>query len=63
LWAYGYGGQGANKPEYDQRLRLLKQIRNEYVKKFPAEIPFIEAGVDPVPISWVNKRLEELREK
>jgi hypothetical protein len=63
LWAYGYGGQGANKPEYDRRLRLLKQIRNEYVKKFPAEVPFIEAGVDPVPISWVNKRLEELGEK
>jgi hypothetical protein len=63
LWAYGYGGQGANKPEYDRRLRLLKQIRSEYVKKFPAEVPFIEAGVDPVPISWVNKRLEELGEK
>jgi hypothetical protein len=63
LWVYGYGGQGANKPEYDRRLKLLKQIRDEYIRKFPAEIPFIEAGVDPVPIHWVNKRLEELGQK
>jgi hypothetical protein len=29
---------------------------------FPEEVPFVDAGVDPVPVNWVNKRLEELAE-
>ncbi len=30
--------------------------------KFPAEVAFIEAGVDPVPVDWINQRLQELNE-
>ncbi len=26
------------------------------------EVPFIDAGVDPVPVTCINKRLEELGE-
>jgi hypothetical protein len=62
IWPYGYGGRGANAPEYDRRRNLLKQIRAEFMKAFPDDVPFIEAGIDQVPISWVNKRLEELGE-
>lgn len=61
-WNFGYGGAGANAPEYDRRLTLLIQIRKEYMDKFPEDIPFIESGIDPVPLRWVNKRLEELHE-
>jgi hypothetical protein len=32
------------------------------VDAFPEEMPFVNAGVDPVPLNWVNKRLEELGE-
>jgi hypothetical protein len=35
MWPYGYGGRGANDPEYDRRLRVLTQIREEYMKAFP----------------------------
>lgn len=62
MWGYGYGGSGANHPEYQRRLVILKSIRTEYMNKFPHEVPFIDAGIDPVPINWVNKRLEELQE-
>lgn len=63
LWRFGKGGAGGNAPEYNRRLALLAQIRREYMDAFPDEIPFIEAGVDPVPTNWVNKRLEELGEQ
>lgn len=63
LWIYGRGGAGGNVPEYDRRLAVLKRIRLEYMTKFPDEVPFIDAGIDPVPINWVNKRLEELSER
>ena len=62
MWPFGYGGRGANAPEYDRRLRLLTQIRAEYMKAFPDDVPLIEAGIDPVPARWVNKRLEEMGE-
>lgn len=62
MWGYGYGGSGANHHEYDRRLVILKSIRTEYMVKFPHEVPFLEAGIDPVPLNWVNKRLEELQE-
>lgn len=62
MWPYGYGGRGANDPEYDRRLRVLTQIREEYMKAFPDDVVFIQAGIDQVPISWVNKRLEEIGE-
>jgi hypothetical protein len=61
-WRYGRGGSGANHPEYNRRIALLKSIRMEYMAQFPDKVPFIDAGVDPVPINWVNKRLEELHE-
>lgn len=63
MWVYGRGGAAANDPEYDRRIKLLKQIRLEYLKQFSDMIPFVEAGVEQVPINWVNKRLEELNEK
>lgn len=62
MWKYGYGGQGANHPEYDRRLTVLIRVRQEYIEAFPDEAPFIQAGVDQVPVQWVNKRLEELTE-
>jgi hypothetical protein len=62
MWQYGRGGAGANSPEYDRRINLLTTIRREYMDAFPDEVPFINAGVDSVPVNWVNKRLEELGE-
>jgi hypothetical protein len=62
LWTYGTGGPGGNHPEYDRRLRVLTEVRREYVSAFPGRLPFIETGIDPVPPSWINKRLEELSE-
>jgi hypothetical protein len=59
LWPFGRGGQAANHPEYDRRLGVLKDVRSEYSQAFPERLCFIEAGVESVPISWVNKRLEE----
>lgn len=59
LWKYGRGGIGANNPEYNRRMVLLTNIRAEYMKEFPDEKPFLEAGIDTVPINWVNKRLAE----
>jgi hypothetical protein len=29
---------------------------------FPDAVPFIDAGVDRIPLSWINKRLEETGE-
>ena len=62
MWRYGVGGRGANAPEYDRRLRILTRIREEYMEAFPDDVMFIQAGIDQVPISWVNKRLEEMGE-
>lgn len=62
MWGFGRGGAGANAPEYDRRIGVLKGIRAEYVAKFPVDAHFIDAGIDPVPIEWVNQRLTELGE-
>ena len=62
MWRFGRGGAGANAPEYNRRLSLLASIRRDYLDAFPHEVPFVDAGVDPVPVNWVNKRLEELGE-
>jgi hypothetical protein len=62
MWGFGRGGSGANAPEYDRRLSVLARIRNEYCAAFPDEVRFIDAGIDPVPVEWVNKRLEEIGE-
>jgi hypothetical protein len=59
MWPYGHGGAGANSPEYNRRLVVLTEIRIEYINAFPCDAVFINAGIDPVPIRWVNKRLEE----
>ena len=63
LWAFGYGGAGANHPEYNRRLGLLTRYRQEYRATFACDVPFIDAGIDPVPIEWINKRLEEEGER
>jgi hypothetical protein len=62
LWKYGRGGAGSNAPEYNRRLQILRRIRREYIDMFPDTGPYIEAGVDQVPIAWVNTRLKELQE-
>ncbi len=59
MWPYGRGGAGSNAPEYNRRLLILVAIRRDYIGIFPDEASFINAGVDPVPVAWVNKRLEE----
>jgi len=61
-WKYGCGGAGANAPEYNRRLIILKEIRIKYIENFPDDIPYLEAGVDIVPMSWINKSLEERNE-
>ena len=62
FWPYGYGGRGANAPEYNRRLGILAQIRADFIRTFPDDKAFVDAGVDPVPVAWVNKRLEEIGE-
>ena len=62
MWKYGRGGLGGNSTEYDRRLGILTTIRQGYLREFPDEAPFINAGVDQVPVAWVNKRLEEIGE-
>jgi hypothetical protein len=62
IWPYGYGGRGADAPEYRRRLEVLTRVRGEFAKAFPDDVRYIDAGVEVVPISWVNKRLEELKE-
>jgi hypothetical protein len=61
-WRYGYGGAGANAPEYDRRLNVLTTLRQEYFETFKDDARFIHAGIDQVPVRWINKRLEELGE-
>jgi hypothetical protein len=62
LWGFGRGGAGPNHPEYDRRITLLRTVRTEYQAKFPERVPFIESGVEPVPVDWINQRLQELNE-
>jgi hypothetical protein len=63
LWGAGRGGLGANHPEYERRLEVLKGAREDYRAVFPERWIFIEAGVEQVPVRWVNKRLQELGEE
>ena len=63
LWGYGRGGSGANHPEYERRLTLMLESREEYMARFPEERRFIEAGVDHVPSDWINQRLAERGER
>jgi hypothetical protein len=63
FWTFGYGGPGAaDAPAYTHRIAVLTRIRQEYMKAFPFEVKYIDAGVQQVPLNWVNKRLEELSE-
>ena len=62
MWGFGRGGRAGDAPEYIRRLGVLTQIRQEYLDKFPEDAPYILAGIDPVPIAWVNQRLDELDE-
>jgi len=62
MWGYGNGGSSPNHPEYDRRLNLLRQFRTEYMNKFPFRVLFIDAGIDQVPIDWINQRLVECNE-
>ena len=43
-------------------MALLLRIREQYMTKFPHDTPYIQAGIDVVPIAWVNQRLVELNE-
>jgi hypothetical protein len=62
MWGFGRGGSSSNHPEYNRRLGLLQTVRLEYLSKFRDDVAFIEAGIDQVPIDWVNQRLVELGE-
>ena len=62
MWGYGRGGQAADAPEYTRRVGLLTRIRAEYLDKFPDDARYITAGIDVVPVGWVNQRLDELGE-
>jgi hypothetical protein len=63
IWGYGRGGSGTNAPEYDRRLSLLAVSREEYMVKFPFERIYIQAGIDQVPVDWINQRLAEQGEE
>jgi hypothetical protein len=62
MWGFGRGGSGGNHPEFNRRVGLLRTIRAEYKAKFPEDATYIEAGIDLVPVDWVNQRLAELEE-
>ncbi len=62
MWGFGRGGQGQNHPEYDRRIMLLTKFRSEYISKFPGDATFIEAGIEMVPVDWINTRLVEEKE-
>ena len=62
LWGFGRGGSAANHPEYDRRLNLLIKFRQEYKTLFPSDAIFIDAGIDVVPVAWINQRLAECSE-
>ncbi len=62
LWPFGAGGDGANHPEYNRRLELLVRYRREFCARLPQRAPYVDAGIDPVPISWINTRLAEENE-
>lgn len=62
MWGYGRGGSGNNHPEYNRRLTVLQSIRNKYMTQFPKRKVFIDAGIDIVPVDWVNQQLVELGE-
>lgn len=63
IWKFGQGGRGASDPEHLRRIELLAAIRQEYCNEFPDDTPWISAGIDQVPLAWINKRLEELGEQ
>lgn len=62
LWGFGRGGSSPNHPEFDRRLTLLTQFRKEYGEQFPNDKVFIDAGIDQVPVDWINQRLLESNE-
>jgi hypothetical protein len=62
MWGFGRGGSSPNAPEYDRRLALLQQFQEEYLSKFTEDARYIKAGVDRVPVDWVNQRLNEIGE-
>ena len=62
FWQFGRGGVGANAAAYNRRLSILTQLRQQYVHLFPDDELFINAGVDQVPVHFINKRLEEIGE-
>lgn len=63
LWGYGRGGAGADDPEYRRRMQLLARVRQDYLVRFPQDQPYVAAGVDAIPVDWVNQRLDELGER
>jgi hypothetical protein len=58
-WGFGAAGAGANSPEYNRRLALLWKYCDEFKTTFPDRACFVNAGVDRVPLDWVNQRLAE----
>ncbi len=62
MWRFGGGGAGANAPEYERRLQLLEKYCNEFKEAFPDRARFVNAGIDRVPLDWVNQRLKEEQE-
>lgn len=61
-WGVGRGGSSPNHPEYDRRLALLVEFSRQYKTRFPGDAVYIDAGIEPVPIDWMNQRLQECGE-
>jgi hypothetical protein len=63
MWGPGRGGRGGCTPEFIRLRGVLSTICQEYLKRFPDDEPFINAGLEQVPTDWLNQRLVELGEK
>ena len=63
VWAAGRGGAGQNTAEYERRLKILYEIRRQYMSAMPDTAPYILAGVDTISPAWINARLQAIGEK
>lgn len=59
---YGQGGDGANTPEYDRRLRVLNILSAEYRSRNPTAPLMPMPGLLMPPVDWVNSWLSQARE-
>jgi hypothetical protein len=62
MWGVGRGGRGGMS-ENNQLREVLSAVSREYSERFPDDAAYIDAGLEQVPIDWLNQRLVELGER